>query len=119
MKYLIFVTFLLTAIPVFAAAPANVTRQEMAISVNRQDIADFNKMDSNKDNRISKPEYLAALQAENLSVEQVQKGMVAFDQIDLNGDGYISLSEYKKFMDFAIETINNVMKSMPKGMMQK
>ena len=69
-------------------------------------------MDTNKDNRISKDEYLAALKSEGMSQEQIDKSMKAFDQIDLNSDGYISLSEYRKFMNFAIETINKAMKAM-------
>lgn len=112
MKSTFLVICLLAASPVFAAAPSNISRQNIAVSADREDVSEFNQMDTNKDNRISKDEYLAALKSEGMSQEQIDKSMKAFDQIDLNSDGYISLSEYRKFMNFAIETINKAMKAM-------
>ncbi len=112
MKSTLFVICLLAASPVFAATSGNISRQDIAVSADRDDVSEFNQMDTDKDNRISKDEYLAALNSEGLSQDKIDKSMKAFDQIDLNSDGYISLSEYRKFMNFAIETINKALKAM-------
>jgi hypothetical protein len=51
----------------------------------------FAALDSNKDNKLSKDEYVARLEGEKKS-----KGEQRFGRWDKNSDGFLSLEEYKE-----------------------
>lgn len=99
MKYFLFAVLL--------SCFASVAQADLASQIQEQTNQEFIKMDKNKDNNISKQEYIDALKSEKIDKDIMDKSMAAFNNIDINGNGKISIEEYNNFMNFAIQTIKN------------
>lgn len=80
---------------------------------------EFKKMDRNRDKNISKQEYIDALKAEKLDKDTAEKSLAAFKNIDIDSNGKISREEYDRFMNFAIQTIQNVLQMQMQQQQQK
>lgn len=105
------IVFLIVAL-LFSTTIAQAAQENMLTSkIQTQTDAEFKKMDRNSNGQISLDEYQGALQTANVNDDIVAKSMAAFEQIDLDGNGQISFEEYNKFMNFALETISNMLQS--------
>lgn len=109
-KYILLALAIITIIPTFSKAQSE-SFDFSKIQAKAVEMSDneFKKMDKNRDNKISKQEYLDYVMA-----EARKKNEAAFKNIDQNKDGYISKSEYEDFLNFATGKIHDFMKLMQK-----
>lgn len=85
-----------------AAAPEQITRAE----VTSQTDANFKLLDANKDGKVTKAEFEAAMsrQVANEQAEINQRAKAAFDKLDTNHNGQISLTEFQAQAKVSVDT---------------